>query len=101
MMLSRGLKYVFLILFPVIFVIVTFAPEGLRLWLGPTFSIQGAAVLRWAAAGVFINALAMLPFGMLQSAGRPDVTAWLLLGELPVYGCSRKCRDSCPSKALR
>lgn len=86
MLLARGLKYVFLILFPVVFVIVTFAPEGLRLWLGPTFSVQGAAVLRWAAAGVFINALAMLPFGMIHSAGRPDVTAWLLLGELPVYG---------------
>jgi len=86
MLLARGLKYVFLILFPVVFVMVTFAPEGLRWWLGPTFSVQGATVLRWAAAGVFINALAMLPFGILHSAGRPDVTAWLLLGELPVYG---------------
>lgn len=86
MLLARGLKYVFLILFPIVLVIVTFAPEGLRLWLGPTFSVQGAAVLRWAAAGIFINALTTLPFGMIHSAGRPDITAWLLLGELPVYG---------------
>ena len=85
MLLVRGLKYVFLILFPVVLAIVTFAPEGLRLWLGPTFSEQGASVLRWAAAGIFINSLTTLPFGMIHSAGRPDITAWLLLGELPIY----------------
>lgn len=88
MLLGRGLKYVFLILFPVILIIVTFAPEGLRLWLGPTFSAQGAAVLRWAAAGIFVNSLTTLPFGMIHSAGRPDITAWLLIGELPAYGAA-------------
>ena len=86
MLLTRGLQYVFLILFPVVLVILTFAPEGLRLWLGPTFSVQSSEVLRWAAAGVFINSLSVLPFGIIHSAGRPDITAWLLLGELPAYG---------------
>jgi len=61
------------------------APEGLRLWLGPTFSLNGASVLRWVAAGAFVNALSTLPFVLIQSAGRPDITAWLLVGELPVY----------------
>jgi O-antigen/teichoic acid export membrane protein len=84
-LLSRGLKYVFLVIFPIVLVIVTFAPEGLRLWLGPTFALNGASVLRWVAAGSFINALAILPFVLIQSAGRPDITAWLLAGELPVY----------------
>jgi len=84
-LLSRGLKYVFLVIFPVVLVIVTFAPEGLRLWLGTTFALNGASVLRWVAAGAFVNALAILPFVLIQSAGRPDITAWLLAGELPVY----------------
>lgn len=84
-LLSRGLKYVFLVVFPVVLVIVTFAPEGLRLWLGPTFSLNSASVLRWVAAGVFVNSLSTLPFVLIQSAGRPDITAWLLAGELPVY----------------
>ena len=88
LLLERGLKYVFLLLFPVVFIIVTFAPEGLRLWLGPTFAAQGATVLRWAAAGIFVNSLTTLPFGMIHSAGRPDITAWLLIGELPVYGAA-------------
>lgn len=85
LLLSRGLKYVFLVMFPVVLVIVTFAPEGLRLWVGPTFALNGASVLRWVAAGAFVNALAVLPFVLIQSAGRPDITAWLLAGELPVY----------------
>jgi O-antigen/teichoic acid export membrane protein len=85
LLLSRGLKYVFFVIFPIVLVIVTLAPEGLRLWLGPTFSLNGASVLRWVAAGAFVNALSTLPFVLIQSAGRPDITAWLLVGELPVY----------------
>jgi O-antigen/teichoic acid export membrane protein len=84
-LLSHGLKYVFLVVFPIVLVIATFAPEGLRLWLGPTFSLNGASVLRWVAAGVFVNSLATLPFVLIQSAGRPDITAWLAAAELPVY----------------
>ena len=85
-LLARGLKYAFMIVFPIALVIVAFAPEGLRFWLGPTFSAQGASVLRWAAAGVFVNSLSTIPFGLIQSAGRPDVTAWMLAIELPLYG---------------
>jgi O-antigen/teichoic acid export membrane protein len=85
-LLSRASKYIFLIVFPIVLVTVTFAPEGLTLWLGPTFSLQGTAVLRWTAAGVFVNSLAILPFVLIQSAGRPDLTAWMLVFELPVYG---------------
>jgi O-antigen/teichoic acid export membrane protein len=82
---TRGLKYVFLAVFPIVLIIITFAPEGLRLWLGPTFSRNGASVLRWAAAGIFLNCLATLPFALLQSGGRPDVTAWLAAVQMPVY----------------
>jgi O-antigen/teichoic acid export membrane protein len=84
-LLARGLKYVFLAVFPIVLVVVTFAPEGLRIWLGPTFSLDGTSVLRWAAVGVLINSLSTLPFVLIQSAGRPDITAGLLAAELPVY----------------
>jgi O-antigen/teichoic acid export membrane protein len=87
-LLSRAIKYIFLVVFPIVLTIVTFAPEGLSLWLGPTFSAQGTAVLRWTAAGVFVNSLSILPFVLLQSAGRPDITAWLMVCELPLYAAS-------------
>lgn len=85
LLLRRGTKYVFLAIFPIILIIISFAPEFLRLWLGSAFAENGSAVLRWIAAGVFINSLAQLPFVLIQSAGRPDITAKVVMAELPVY----------------
>lgn len=87
MLLTRGLKFIFFLVFPIVLVIVTFAPELLQLWLGAAFSAQSTSVLRWAAAGIFVNSLAALPFGILHGAGRPDVTAWVLIVEIPLYCC--------------
>jgi O-antigen/teichoic acid export membrane protein len=87
-LLSRGVKYVFLSLFPIVLVIVTFAPEGLRLWLGPAFAQNSSSVLRWLAAGVFIISLATVPYVLIQGAGRPDITAKLHVAELPVYSAA-------------
>jgi len=38
LLLRRGVKYVFLAVFPMVLVIVTMAPEILRLWLGAAFA---------------------------------------------------------------
>lgn len=85
LLLTRGLKYTVLAVFPIVLVIVTFAPEILRLWLGAAFAQNGSVVLRWLAAGVFVNCLAQTPFALIQGAGRPDITAKLHLLELPLY----------------
>jgi len=85
MLLNRGVKYIFLSVFPIVLLIVTLAPEGLRLWLGPAFAENGTSVLRWLAAGTFVNCLAQVPFALIQGIGRPDITAKLHMVELPVY----------------
>jgi O-antigen/teichoic acid export membrane protein len=85
LLVMRGEKYILLVVFPLILLIVTFAPEGLRLWLGPPFAQSSSSVLRWLAAGVFVNSLAQVPFALIQSTGRPDITAKVALAELPVY----------------
>ena len=85
LLVSRGVKYIFLAMAPIILVTVAFAPEGLALWLGPSFAAQSAPVLRWLAAGVLLNAVACVPFALIQSAGRPSLTAKLHILELPVY----------------
>lgn len=82
---ARGVKYIFLAMFPLILVTVTFAPDGLRLWLGPVFASHSESVLRWLATGFFINALASVPFALLQGGGRPSLTAKLHILELPFY----------------
>src|SRR5579864_328839 len=84
-LLGRGIKYIFLAVFPIVLLTAAFAPETLHLWLGNAFAQNGSAVLRWLAAGIFANCLAQLPYALLQSAGRPDIPAKLQLVELPVY----------------
>ena len=84
-LLSRGVKYIFLAVFPIVLLTAAFAPEALHLWLGDVFASNGSSVLRWLAAGIFANCLAQLPYVLLQSAGRPDIPAKLQLVELPLY----------------
>lgn len=80
-----GVKYTFLALFPLILATITFAHEGLGMWLNSEFATNGTKVLQWLAIGVFLNSLANIPFAFIQSAGRPDITAKLHLIELPFY----------------
>jgi O-antigen/teichoic acid export membrane protein len=82
---TRGVKYVFLTMFPITLFIVGFAREGLDLWLGKEFAEHGTRVLQLLTIGVLINSLAQIPFSLVQSAGRPDLTAKLHLIELPFY----------------
>ncbi|HEY6252529.1 MAG TPA: flippase [Candidatus Angelobacter sp.] len=85
LLLLRSVKYIFLAIFPITLITVTLAPEGLRFWLGSSFADNSTSVLRWLAAGVLANSLAHAPFALVQSAGRPDLTAKLHLIELPLY----------------
>ena len=82
---GRSVIYVFLLLFPAVLIIVTFAREGLTLWLGSEFSGDSSLVLQILAVGVLVNCIAHVPSGLIQSAGRPDLTAKLHLAELPFY----------------
>jgi O-antigen/teichoic acid export membrane protein len=60
----------------------------LTLWLGNAFADAGAMPLRILAVGVLANALAQVPFAILQGSGRADVTATIHLIELPLYGAA-------------
>jgi O-antigen/teichoic acid export membrane protein len=57
-------------------------PLLLRLWLGPTFAEHGAMAIRILAVGVFVNALAHVPAGIITAMGRPDVVAKFHMAEL-------------------
>lgn len=81
----RGLRYMFLGLFPVVLMATALAPLGFKLWLGSDFAVRSAPVFQWLVIAVFINCLANIPFAYLQALGRPDLTAKFHLLELPVY----------------
>jgi len=82
---SKSIKYIFIILFPIVLIISTFASEGLNIWLGINFANRSTLVLQLFAVGIFLNSLAFFPFTYLQSIGRPDITAKIHLFELPLY----------------
>jgi O-antigen/teichoic acid export membrane protein len=82
---SRSFKYLLLVLAPPVFLLTVFAREILVLWVGTPFAAQTTRILQVLACGVLINSFAHIPFGLLQSLGRPDVAAKVLLLELPLY----------------
>jgi O-antigen/teichoic acid export membrane protein len=85
LLFGRSVKTLFLVLFPVMLCTVALAQDGLKVWLGAEFAQHSFRVLQWLAVGVFVNSLALVPFTLLQGAGRPDLTARLHLMELPFY----------------
>lgn len=84
-LLQQGVKYTFILLFPIVLVIVTLGHEGLTFWLGREYAEHSTEVLQWLAIGVFVNCLGHIPYALIQAVGRPDLTAKLHLLELPFY----------------
>jgi O-antigen/teichoic acid export membrane protein len=82
---TRGVKFLFIILTPVVLCAIVVAPEAFRLWLGPEVANHTVRVFQLLAVGVLITGLSNVPFALIQAVGRPDLTARLHLIELPLY----------------
>jgi O-antigen/teichoic acid export membrane protein len=82
---NKGLSYISMALFPLIILIIAFAYDGLKLWVGDEFAEHGYLVMQWLAVGVFFYGLSLVPFNLVQSAGHPEWSAKLHLLELPLY----------------
>jgi len=85
MLFRRAVKFVTLALFPLTFLMVLFAKNGLSIWLGANFASHSTLVLQILSVGAFTNSIASLPFAMVQGKGRADITGKLHLLELPFY----------------
>ena len=81
----KGNKFVFIFLYPIVLIIITFAYEGMNIWLGSRFAEESTLVLQLLVLGVLLNSFAYLPFTFLQGIGRPDIPAKINLVELPFY----------------
>ena len=82
---ERSVRYILLVLFPLVLIIVVLAKDGLSLWLGNEFAQNSVHVLRWLAVGVLVNSVAQVAAALVQGVGKPDLTAKLHLIELPLY----------------
>jgi O-antigen/teichoic acid export membrane protein len=84
-LLDSGIKYIFIIIYPIVLTIVSFAPEALEFWLNDTFANQSTRVTQILAVGILFICLERIPYAFIQGAGRPDYTGILHLTELPIY----------------
>lgn len=82
---DTGNRVIFIFFFPIILLLIAFSPELLTFWLGAEFSASSHRVLEIISIGIFINALAQIPFSFIQSLERADITAKLHLIEFPIY----------------
>jgi O-antigen/teichoic acid export membrane protein len=82
---DKAIKYVGLILSPIIALIIIFSFELLQIWIGTEFAQQSYLILELLSFGILFNSIAYIPFSFIEGIGRPDVTAKLQLIELPVY----------------
>jgi O-antigen/teichoic acid export membrane protein len=82
---DQGIRYIFLLMFPLAIVIVVLSQEILSLWLGGEFAEQSTFVMQLLVVGVFLNSFAQVPYALLHSVGRTDWTAMLHLVEVPIY----------------
>ena len=84
-MFNSSIRYLLVVMTPMVVVILIGSETLLNLWLGTEFAENSAIVLQLLAVGMLINSLAMVPFSALQAYGRPDIIAKIHMVELPVY----------------
>ena len=81
----KAVNALVLLMIPVMSGFFLLGPEALELWLGEEFRTAATPVVHWLALGWLINALARPASTVLQSAGRPDLTAKTHVLELIPY----------------
>jgi O-antigen/teichoic acid export membrane protein len=82
---ERSIRYLMLLLVPGTLYLLVLGPDLFGVWMGTAFAKQISSVLQILAFGVLVNALAPVPYSLLQALGRPDLTGKFHLLELPVY----------------
>lgn len=81
----RGIKFIFLIIYPIVFLMVVFAFEGMEIWLGEKFAENSALVLQLLAVGILFNSISSIPNNFFQGTGQPRIPALINLIELPFF----------------
>ena len=83
--LIRGVKAIFLIIYPIVLIIITFAYEGIDIWLGKEFAINSSLILQFLSIGIFMNSMSLIPNIFFQGIGKPKVPTIINLIEFPFY----------------
>lgn len=82
----RSVRYVSLGMGAFVILMVFFARDILRIWLGTDFANHSTGVFQIISLSMLLMSVFWVPYALLQAAGRPDIPAKFLLLELPFYG---------------
>lgn len=82
----RATKYMFLIIGIIALVLILFAHEILKAWLGNTFAENSTLVFQILSFGVLVSSLTHLTLALFQGIDKPNITANIQLLLLPVSG---------------
>lgn len=80
-----GTRVVVALMVPVLSVAACFGYELLELWVGREVAINGSRPLLFLSVGVFFNAIAYMPYTLVQASGRADLVAKIQLLQVPIY----------------
>jgi O-antigen/teichoic acid export membrane protein len=83
---ARSTKLLLLTTGPVFILLMFFARDFLRLWLGPDYAAAATLVVQVLAAGFFVNTVFAVPNNYLQGIGRADIAPKYQVVEIVVYG---------------
>ena len=81
----RGVKFIFLTIYPFILLIITFSYEGIELWLGKEFAVKSSLILQLLAIGILMNSISLIPNNFFQGIGKPKIPTIINLIEFPLY----------------
>lgn len=80
-------SYIVICLFclPLVLIVFFFAKEIMTMWMGEQYGVATENILRILIIGFFFNALAQIPYTILQSKGYSKYTAFIHLFEVFPY----------------
>ena len=82
---ARSTKFLLLSTGPVLLLLMFFAGDFLRLWLGPDYAAAATLAVQVLAAGFLVNTVLAVPNNYLMGIGRADIAPKYQAVELVVY----------------
>lgn len=82
---ARSLKYLLLVMAPLMLLVAVCAHAILAIWIDPAFARVSATIMQLLALGVLLNSLSYVPIQLIDARDRPKLRAIVFLVELAVY----------------
>jgi O-antigen/teichoic acid export membrane protein len=81
----RSTRYTLILLLPIIVFMLVFGKALLVVWMGEEFAIRSIVPMYILAIATVATSLTFAPFSLLRGFGRPEVTMFVRLLEVPIY----------------